>query len=172
MTWINHFLLYALRSNKYTTIAVPGKFHRISRRSKCNCLQDQANFHRSRAWQIIQFLILQGWPQSKKFVLMCVPIGQTGHLMSYVSWTNSMEIGFDLPSFNMIRGLCSSEHQQVKWVTMSYVSYKWTSFTAICEGICRRPSIPMITEFCWIKLNHYGFQTTPLKWFNSYLKIM
>ena len=57
---------------------------------------------------------------------------------------------------------------------MSYVSYKWTqsrsSFTAVCEGICRRPSIPMISEFCWIKLIHYGFQTTPLKWFNSYLK--
>ena len=28
-------------------------FHRSGRRSKGNCLQDRANFHRSRAWQIV-----------------------------------------------------------------------------------------------------------------------
>ena len=29
------------------------KFHGSSGHSKCNCLQDQANFHRSRAWKIV-----------------------------------------------------------------------------------------------------------------------
>ena len=33
--------------------AVPGKFHGSGGHSKCNCLQDQANFHRSWAWQIV-----------------------------------------------------------------------------------------------------------------------
>ena len=33
--------------------AVPNKFHRFGRHSECNCLQDQANFNRSRAWQIV-----------------------------------------------------------------------------------------------------------------------
>ena len=33
--------------------AVPGKFKRYGGLSKCNCLQDGANFHRSRVWQIV-----------------------------------------------------------------------------------------------------------------------
>ena len=33
--------------------AVPGKFHGSLRHSKCNCLQDRANFQRSQAWQIV-----------------------------------------------------------------------------------------------------------------------
>ena len=33
--------------------AVPGKFNGSGGYSKCNCLQDQANFHRSWAWQIV-----------------------------------------------------------------------------------------------------------------------
>ena len=33
--------------------AVPGKFHGSGGHSKRNCLQDRANFHRSRAWQIV-----------------------------------------------------------------------------------------------------------------------
>ena len=33
--------------------AVPGKFHGSDRHSKCKCLQDQGNFHRSLAWQIV-----------------------------------------------------------------------------------------------------------------------
>ena len=32
---------------------VPGKFHSSDEHSKHNCLQDLANFHRSRAWQIV-----------------------------------------------------------------------------------------------------------------------
>ena len=31
----------------------PGKFHRSGGHSKCNCLQDPANFHRSQAWKIV-----------------------------------------------------------------------------------------------------------------------
>ena len=34
---------------------VPRKYHGSGGQSKCNCLQDRANFHRSRAWQ--NFLI-------------------------------------------------------------------------------------------------------------------
>ena len=34
--------------------AVPGKFHGSGGHSKCNCLQDRANFHRSQAWQIVR----------------------------------------------------------------------------------------------------------------------
>ena len=33
--------------------AVPNKFHGSGAQSKCNCLQDQANSHRSQAWQIV-----------------------------------------------------------------------------------------------------------------------
>ena len=33
--------------------AVPVKFHGSGGQSKQNCLQDWANFHRSRAWQIV-----------------------------------------------------------------------------------------------------------------------
>ena len=33
--------------------AAPGKFHRSVGHSKHNYLQDQAKFHRSRAWQIV-----------------------------------------------------------------------------------------------------------------------
>ena len=33
--------------------AIPGKFHRFDGHSKCNCFQDQANFKRTRAWQIV-----------------------------------------------------------------------------------------------------------------------
>ena len=33
--------------------AVPGKFHGAGEHSKYNCLQDQADFHRSRARQIV-----------------------------------------------------------------------------------------------------------------------
>ena len=32
---------------------IPGKFHGSGRHSKCNCLQDWADFHRSHAWQIV-----------------------------------------------------------------------------------------------------------------------
>ena len=32
--------------------ALPGKIHRSGKHSKHSCLQDRANFHRSRAWQI------------------------------------------------------------------------------------------------------------------------
>ena len=32
--------------------AVPGKFHGSDGHSKCSCLQDRTNFHRSQAWQI------------------------------------------------------------------------------------------------------------------------
>ena len=35
--------------------AVPGKFHGFGGHSERNCLQDQANFHRSWAWQIVHF---------------------------------------------------------------------------------------------------------------------
>ena len=38
---------------KQLDTAVPGKFHRFCGHSKRNCLQDQANFHRSRACQIV-----------------------------------------------------------------------------------------------------------------------
>ena len=34
----------------YRAYTVPGTFHRSGGQSKCNCLQDWANFHRSRAW--------------------------------------------------------------------------------------------------------------------------
>ena len=36
--------------------AVPSKFYGSGRHSKCNCLQDWANFHRSQAWQIVPIL--------------------------------------------------------------------------------------------------------------------
>ena len=35
------------------SVAVPGKLHGSGGHSKSNCLQDRANFHRSRAWQIV-----------------------------------------------------------------------------------------------------------------------
>ena len=35
------------------TKAEPGKFYRSVRHSKCNCLQDQVNFHRSRTLKIV-----------------------------------------------------------------------------------------------------------------------
>ena len=35
--------------------AVPGKFHGFGGDGKPNCLQDRANFQRSRAWQVIFF---------------------------------------------------------------------------------------------------------------------
>ena len=38
--------------------AVPGEFHGSGRHSKCNCLPDRANFHKSQAWQIVMFLTL------------------------------------------------------------------------------------------------------------------
>ena len=38
--------------------AVPGKFHGSGGHHKCNCFQDQTNFHRSRAWQIVLILTL------------------------------------------------------------------------------------------------------------------
>ena len=37
--------------------AVPGKFHGSGGHSKCNSLQDRANFHRSRGWQIAPLFI-------------------------------------------------------------------------------------------------------------------
>ena len=36
--------------------AVPGKFHWSGEHNKRNCLQHPANFHRSRAWQIVQIV--------------------------------------------------------------------------------------------------------------------
>ena len=38
---------------------VPGKIHGSGGHTKCNCLQDWVNFHRSRAWQIV--LIFNTW---------------------------------------------------------------------------------------------------------------
>ena len=38
---------------------VPGKFHGFGGHKKCDCLQDQANFHRSRTWQIVLILTLE-----------------------------------------------------------------------------------------------------------------
>ena len=40
------------------TQAVPTKFTGSGGHGKCNCAQDRANFHRSRAWQIVLLLTL------------------------------------------------------------------------------------------------------------------
>ena len=43
--------------------AVPGKFHGFGWHSKCKCLQDWANLHRSWAWQIVLiFKTVKWWP--------------------------------------------------------------------------------------------------------------
>ena len=41
----------ALKSTEYLV-----NFMGLGRHSKCNCLQDRANFHKSRAWQIVPIL--------------------------------------------------------------------------------------------------------------------
>ena len=43
--------------------AVPGKIHLSGGHNKRNCSQDQANFHMSRAWQIVLILNTDiAWP--------------------------------------------------------------------------------------------------------------
>ena len=57
---------------------VPGKFHGCDRHSKCNCLQDWANFHRSRVWQVVLiFTRDQFWPLSNVVACICWCVSQS-----------------------------------------------------------------------------------------------
>ena len=53
------FIKYCLNQwiSKLLSKSITGKFLMCGRHSKCNCLQDQANFHRSQASQIVLILV-------------------------------------------------------------------------------------------------------------------
>ena len=100
---------------KSTEWAATGKFHGSGRPSKCNCLQDRANFHRSRAWRIV-LIFNTGYAIEGRGLVYSVNPQET----DYRTTTKTKQNKTTGVSLRWRRLKCADRPQSSWWLQMSW----------------------------------------------------